>query len=31
MYSDIFVAVLCVVAGIAGIWCWWFETHGEEK
>ncbi len=31
MNSDIFVVLLCVVAGVAGIWCWWFETHGEEK
>lgn len=31
MSSDIFVVVLCVIVAAAGIWCWWFENHGEEK
>lgn len=29
MVENIVVVVLCVIAAAAGIWCWWYENHGE--
>lgn len=26
MGQDIFVAVLCVIAAAAGVWCWWVDN-----
>ncbi len=26
MGQDIFVGVLCVVAALAGVWCWWVDN-----
>ncbi|MGN0279088.1 MAG: hypothetical protein ACI4C4_07010 [Lachnospiraceae bacterium] len=31
MVENIFVAFLCVVVAVAGIWCWWYETGGTQK
>ena len=30
LMQDIFVGVLCVIAALAGIWCWWYE-NGESS
>lgn len=29
MLENIVVAVLCVIAVSAGIWCWWYENHAQ--
>lgn len=29
MFENIFVAVLCIVAAAAGIWCCWYEVGGN--
>ena len=29
MVENIVVAVLCVIAVAAGVWCWWYENHAE--
>lgn len=31
MCADIFVAVLCVIAVAAGVWCWWMENYGGKN
>ena len=31
MVENIFVAFLCVVVAVAGIWCCWYEAGGTQK
>ncbi len=30
MGQDIFVAVLCVIAAAAGVWCWWVDNGSSR-
>lgn len=31
MSRDILVAIMAVIAVLAGFWCWWYENHGPKN